>query len=163
CGLRNGGCHGCLPSRSRQDNLGRHAPADRVVVGKPGDEVANSAPPEQLDLAADLFAAEPDVALADHADVAQQSIVELGQRGARPGPGRPSRAGAARLAGVTNGAGCRAAGTARMSNRTWSECRPPSALGMVAAQPNAAPLYRQPFDRRLGGGKGSLGPPLQSQ
>jgi hypothetical protein len=60
-----------------------------VVVGKPGDEVANSAPPEQLDLAAHLFAAEPHVALAHHADVAQQPIVELGQRVALPAPRDP--------------------------------------------------------------------------
>src|SRR5262249_53353262 len=60
--------------------------SDRVVVGKPGDEVANSGPREQLDLAARLFAADADVALADHADVAQQPIVELGQRVALPAP-----------------------------------------------------------------------------
>jgi len=110
--LRNGECHGCLPSRSKQDNLGRHAPADRVVVEKPGDEVANSGPPEQLDLAAHLFAADADVALADHADVAQQPIVELGQRVALP--------------------------------------------GSVAAPADAAPPYRQPLDRWLTRGNGSL-------
>jgi len=64
-------------------------PADRVVVGKPGDEVANSGPPEQLDLAARLFAADADVALADHADVAQQPIIELDQRVALPAPRDP--------------------------------------------------------------------------
>src|SRR5215471_8225145 len=63
--------------------------SDRVVVGKPGDEVANSGPREQLDLAARLFAADADVALADHADVAQQPIVELGQRVALPAPRDP--------------------------------------------------------------------------
>src|SRR5262249_1824877 len=71
--------------------------SDRVVVGKPGDEVANSGPREQLDIAARLFAAEADVALANHADVAQQPIVQLGQRVGLPAPPDPPAQPAPRL------------------------------------------------------------------
>jgi hypothetical protein len=59
------------------------------LSGNPGDEVTNLDLPEQLDVAARFFAADADVAVANHADVAQQPIVELGQRGALPAPREP--------------------------------------------------------------------------
>src|SRR5262249_36453886 len=47
-------------------------------------------PPAQLvHLAARLFSVDADVALADHADVAQQPIVEFGQRAVLLAPGDP--------------------------------------------------------------------------